>query len=57
MTKLQLFYNEWEQYQFSPQYNDVSVLRKLNNTEVTIWWVANIKYTSTGSLKLFIGHR
>ena len=45
--------NEWEHYQFSPLYNDISVLCKLNNTVVTIWWVANIKYTSTGSLKLF----
>ena len=44
-------------YQFSPLYNDISVLCKLNNTVVTIWWVANIKYSSTGSLKLFIGHR
>ena len=59
-AQVQLFYNEWEHYQFSPLYNDrcsVSVQCKLNNTVVTIWWVANIKYTSTGSLKLFVGHR
>ena len=54
---LKLFYNEWEHYQFSPLYNDISIPCKLNNTVVTIWWVANIKYTSIGSLKLFIGHR
>ena len=54
---LQLFYNEWEHYQFTPLYNDISVLCKFNNTVVTIWWVANIKYTSAGSLKLFIGYR
>ena len=54
---VQLSYNEWEHYQFSPLYNDISVLCKLNNIVVTIWWVANIKYTSRGSLKLFIGHR
>ena len=36
-------------------YNDISVLSKLNNSVVTIWWAANIKYTSTGSLELFIG--
>ena len=53
---IQLFH-EWEHYQFSPLYNDISVLCKLNNTVVTIWWVPNIKYTCTGSLKLFIGHR
>ena len=54
---IQLFYNEWEHYQFSPLYNDISVLCKLNNIVVTIWWLTNIKYTSTDSLKLFIGHR
>ena len=50
-------YNEWEHYKFSPLFNDTSVLCKLKNTVVTIWWAANIKYTSTGSLKPFIGHR
>ena len=54
---LQWFHNEWEHYQFSPLYNDISVICKLNNPGVMIWWVPNIKYTCTGSLKLFIGHR
>ena len=54
---IQLFHNEWEHHQFSPLYNDISVLWKLNKTVVTIWWVPNIKYTCTGNLKLFIGHR
>ena len=57
MLGLQLFHNEWEHYQFSPLYNDISVLCKLNNTFLTIWWVPNLKYTCTGSLKLFIEHR
>ena len=51
---LQWFHNEWEHYRFSPLHN-MSVLCKLNNIVVTIWWVPNIKYTCTGSLKLFIG--
>ena len=54
---LKLFYNEWEHYQFSPLYSDIPVLCKHNNTVVTIWWVPNIKYICTGSLKPFIGHR
>ena len=49
-------HGEWEHYQFSPLYNGIPVLCKLNNTVVTIWWVPNIKYTCTGSLKLFIWH-
>ena len=40
---IQFFYNEWEHYQFSPLYNNISVLFKLNNTVVTISWVPNIK--------------
>ena len=63
-SQIKLFHNEWQHYQlspllqwyqFSPLYNDISVLCKLNNTDVTIWWVPNIKYTFIGSLKLFIG--
>ena len=34
--ELPLFYNEWEHNQFSPLYNDITVLCKLNNTDVTI---------------------
>ena len=55
LKDLQLFHNEWEHYQFSPLYNDISVLCILNNTAVTIWWVPNINKIHLYSLKLFIG--
>ena len=55
--QLQWFPGLWEHDQFSPLYWDIPVLCKFNNIVVTIWWVHNKKYTCTGILKLFLGHR